>query len=385
MDYSFYDGTRAKPPELDASKQEVPPGARPEPTPQANPTGNPGPNPTNSMPLEPMYPVAYPPPQGEAYNSLGQKLEQLSNTVDSMKVMLQEISQQIMVLMQYSAGSAPGSQMSYNKMLEQINHHIARLGREMEELSNPKGPEEGAQEDDQGFGFDFDFGPDGKRRRKKKKFEGTSNSHSAAPSYELNHPRGPPYDAANYGMMVPSFIPDNNYMMMGNNHPQRFAYDQQPPPPAVPEYPHPHPHSHPPIHFRHPSQPPLPVHKPKKERKSVDYSDIPKYKLERSLKTIAEIWREYEYGLKDKPPLKTLELRYGTKWRNETESRTFLRRKKIYEAIEVGKSKGISEEDLINELEEYRSYEMNGTVKRHPLSWLVNKMPKKYLVSPNDN
>ncbi|KAA8907023.1 hypothetical protein DIURU_000707 [Diutina rugosa] len=113
-----------------------------------------------------------------------------------------------------------------------------------------------------------------------------------------------------------------------------------------------------------------------------DHQDIPKYRMERSLKSISEIWREYEYGLNDKPPLKQLELQYGTKWRNETESRTFLRRKKIYEAIEVGKQKGYTEDEIIADLEEHRSYNVNGSVKRYPLSWLVVNMPAKYTNDP---
>ncbi|RLV92646.1 High-osmolarity-induced transcription protein 1 [Spathaspora sp. JA1] len=111
---------------------------------------------------------------------------------------------------------------------------------------------------------------------------------------------------------------------------------------------------------------------------SLGASDIPKYKLERSLKSIGDIWKEYEYGLNDKPPLKLLEIKYGTKWRNDTESRTFLRRKKIYDAIENGKTKGYSEEQVIQELEDYRSYEHNGSIRKKPLSWLNANMPEKY-------
>ncbi|EGW34695.1 uncharacterized protein SPAPADRAFT_57752 [Spathaspora passalidarum NRRL Y-27907] len=124
--------------------------------------------------------------------------------------------------------------------------------------------------------------------------------------------------------------------------------------------------------------------KPSKKRKSDESSkanlslDIPKYRLERSLKSISDIWKEYEYGLNDKPPLKLLEIKYGTKWRNDTESRTFLRRKKIYDAIENGKAKGYTEDQVIRELEEYRSYDRNGTIKKKPLSWLNANMPDKY-------
>ncbi|KAL6453939.1 HOT1 High-osmolarity-induced transcription protein 1 [Candida maltosa Xu316] len=110
--------------------------------------------------------------------------------------------------------------------------------------------------------------------------------------------------------------------------------------------------------------------------------DIPHCKIERSLKTISDIWKEYAYGMNNKPPLKSLETKYGTKWRNETESRTFLRRKRIYEAIENGINKGYSEQEAINELEQHRTYMRNGATKRKPLSWLVSNMPEKFFTSP---
>ena len=111
---------------------------------------------------------------------------------------------------------------------------------------------------------------------------------------------------------------------------------------------------------------------------SVNPLNIPQYKLERSLKSLAEIWKEYAHGLNNKPPLKSLETKYGTKWRNETESRTFLRRKKIYEAIEIGISKGYTEDEVIQELEMHRSYNKNGVIKRKQLLWLSSNMPEKF-------
>lgn len=115
----------------------------------------------------------------------------------------------------------------------------------------------------------------------------------------------------------------------------------------------------------------------------IEESEVPQYKLERSLKLIADIWKEFAYGVNGKPPLKSLEAKYGTKWRNETESRTFLRRKKIYEAIEVGKSKGYSEDDVILELEDYRSFEKNGSLKKRPLLWMSSNIPAKF-TEPGD-
>ncbi|KAG5422041.1 HOT1 [Candida metapsilosis] len=116
----------------------------------------------------------------------------------------------------------------------------------------------------------------------------------------------------------------------------------------------------------------------------IEESEVPQYKLERSLKSISDIWKEFAYGVNGKPPLKSLEDKYGTKWRNETESRTFLRRKKIYEAIEVGKSKGYSEDDVILELEDYRSFEKNGAIKKRPLSWMSANIPEKFTEPADD-
>ncbi|KAG2731715.1 hypothetical protein G9P44_005302 [Scheffersomyces stipitis] len=125
----------------------------------------------------------------------------------------------------------------------------------------------------------------------------------------------------------------------------------------------------------------------KRKRELADENDpnsangnVPQYTLEKSLKTITDIWTEYEYGLNGKPALKSLESEFGTKWRNETESRTFLRRKKIYEAIESGKRKGMTEKEVISDLEDYRSYDKNGAIKKQPLSWLCTNIPEKYSI-----
>ena len=115
---------------------------------------------------------------------------------------------------------------------------------------------------------------------------------------------------------------------------------------------------------------------------TVNSLDVPQYKLERSLKALADIWKEYAHGMNNKPPLKSLENKYGTKWRNETESRTFLRRKKIYEAIENGITKGYTEDQVIQQLEDHRTYRKNGSLKRKPLLWLSSNMPEKFN-SPN--
>lgn len=112
--------------------------------------------------------------------------------------------------------------------------------------------------------------------------------------------------------------------------------------------------------------------------KSSKNYDAPQFKLEKGARNVAEIWREYEYGVNGKPPLKYLELKFNAKWRNDTELRTFVRRKKIYKAIETGKKKGYTEEQIIDDLENSRNYYSNGTVKKKPLLWLYTNIPEKY-------
>lgn len=107
-------------------------------------------------------------------------------------------------------------------------------------------------------------------------------------------------------------------------------------------------------------------------------SEFPQYKLEKGARNVGEIWQEYEYGVNGKPPLKDLEEKYAAKWRNDTESRTFVRRKKIYSAIEKGLSLGLTEKQVVDELENLRTYTHNGAIRKRPMSWLYTNIPEKY-------
>ena len=104
----------------------------------------------------------------------------------------------------------------------------------------------------------------------------------------------------------------------------------------------------------------------------------PQYKLEKNLKNVQEIWQEYEYGINGKPPLKDLEKQYSCKWRDEAELRTFLRRKKIYSAVEKGIKNGYDEDYILRELEKIRSFEQFGALKKKPLLWLYSNIPSKF-------
>ena len=60
------------------------------------------------------------------------------------------------------------------------------------------------------------------------------------------------------------------------------------------------------------------------------------------------------------------------------QSRERFKKEKIYEAIEIGISKGYTEDEVIQELEMHRSYNKNGVIKRKPLLWLSSNMPEKF-------
>ena len=76
--------------------------------------------------------------------------------------------------------------------------------------------------------------------------------------------------------------------------------------------------------------------------------------------------------------MKDLEKQYSCKWRDEAELRTFLRRKKIYSAVEKGIKNGYDEDYILRELEKIRSFEQFGALKKKPLLWLYSNIPSKF-------
>jgi hypothetical protein len=59
------------------------------------------------------------------------------------------------------------------------------------------------------------------------------------------------------------------------------------------------------------------------------------YTLSRRLRTVVEVWREYEDGLSGGPAVQRLELEHGTAWRKDRmESKYFSRRKVLYDEVQ---------------------------------------------------
>ncbi|CAH2355103.1 hypothetical protein CLIB1423_21S01882 [[Candida] railenensis] len=133
-----------------------------------------------------------------------------------------------------------------------------------------------------------------------------------------------------------------------------------PPPPAPPVV-----HSHIPSYSQ--------------DQGKASYETIPKYRLAK-VHTVAEIWREFNYGTSVNPSLRDLEKKFGSSWRYPTEMRTYARRKAIFTAIEFGIKKGIPELQVIQDLEKRREYVTDtGAKKKRPLVWLSSNIPSMYV------
>lgn len=128
-----------------------------------------------------------------------------------------------------------------------------------------------------------------------------------------------------------------------------------------------------------PPAPPANVPTYPQEQGKVAYETIPKYRLAK-VHTVAEIWKEYNYGTSVNPSLRDLEKKFGSSWRFPTEMRTFARRKAIFTAIELGIKKGIPELQVIQDLEKRREYVTEtGARKKRPLVWLSSNIPSMYV------
>lgn len=87
-------------------------------------------------------------------------------------------------------------------------------------------------------------------------------------------------------------------------------------------------------------------------------SHLTTYKLNRTIVTVTDVWREYANGLCGGPSVEYLEKEFGTSWRKDRkESRFFSRRNELYKAI---KSKADAErtscEEAARRIEERRAF-----------------------------
>ncbi|CCX06815.1 Similar to High-osmolarity-induced transcription protein 1; acc. no. Q6CR76 [Pyronema omphalodes CBS 100304] len=80
------------------------------------------------------------------------------------------------------------------------------------------------------------------------------------------------------------------------------------------------------------------------------------YRLSRNIKTVRELWEEWNNGLgPNQPSIVSLEKQFGPKWRSSTAERKFYsRRKVIIEEVNKHQKFGYTEEDALNMVEGFR-------------------------------
>lgn len=109
-------------------------------------------------------------------------------------------------------------------------------------------------------------------------------------------------------------------------------------------------------------------------------SSVPQYTLNRTLKTVHQVWEEYQHGIFGGPSVKELADTYGTKWRKDpTNSRYFLRRNILYEEMmKVSRAKGITLEDAAHDMDKLRKDLGRGdeSLSLDGLSTMINKKNK---------
>ncbi|KAH6693903.1 transcriptional activator of glycolytic enzymes-domain-containing protein [Plectosphaerella plurivora] len=93
-----------------------------------------------------------------------------------------------------------------------------------------------------------------------------------------------------------------------------------------------------------------------------DGSEVPVFFFRRYPDSVAELWAEYAHGLSGQPPVHSLDLRYGVRWRGDQYARTwYSRRNRFWELIKKLQSDGLSEEEALAELERKKG---DGTVAK---------------------
>ena len=79
------------------------------------------------------------------------------------------------------------------------------------------------------------------------------------------------------------------------------------------------------------------------------------YNLLRNLTTVPQVWQEYTIGIYGNPSVRSLDMEYGSIWRNSTVAdKIYSGRKAIYSAIGSLIADGINEKEAVNEIESMR-------------------------------
>lgn len=94
---------------------------------------------------------------------------------------------------------------------------------------------------------------------------------------------------------------------------------------------------------------------------SEDDALVPIYEMNRNIRTVNDLWREYTIGLDDAigsgrrrlPAVRDLEMQFGTKWRSKEKDRRFFNRRKIiYQEVErMVRDNAMTESDAVRELD----------------------------------
>ena len=99
------------------------------------------------------------------------------------------------------------------------------------------------------------------------------------------------------------------------------------------------------------------------------------YSINRAPSNIAQVWKEYRYGIDDKPPLMELDQKFGNYWLESKSRKTYSRRKVIYEYILRGIQEGLSEDLLISQLENLRYYTTpGGKDSKKGVGWVQDRL-----------
>ncbi|XBW34777.1 hypothetical protein QEN19_000343 [Hanseniaspora menglaensis] len=99
------------------------------------------------------------------------------------------------------------------------------------------------------------------------------------------------------------------------------------------------------------------------------------YSINRAPSNIEQVWREYRYGIDNKPPLMELDQKFGNFWLESKSRKTYSRRKVIYEYILRGINEGFPEDKLIEQLEDLRSYTTGGGKSgRKGVGWIQDRL-----------
>ncbi|KAL9932277.1 hypothetical protein V8E36_008756 [Tilletia maclaganii] len=107
------------------------------------------------------------------------------------------------------------------------------------------------------------------------------------------------------------------------------------------------------------------------QRSSANAADAASYELNPSIKTVAQLWDEWEVGFAGGPAVKTLEQEHGTAWCGgpaTSKRRAFLRRLTIIKRIRE-RAATSSAQEIITQLQQ--------NMGSHSLDWLRKQLEKE--------